>query len=213
MGFVEIFDGGIACRIEACCGQNQDRGVDQQCEGKGNRRVECCKAYCFALFRQSMPVIACLNDAGMQIEVMRHHGRTNNAQCYIEHIRIADDFCGWRKTADHFAPLGFCHQNLDQEAERNDAEQRDDERFDPTKALVLEIENKKHVCGGNDDADFQRNAEKQIEADCRTDNLGKIGGADGKFCQKPQRPGEKAWIGIAAGLSEIATGCNRKPGA
>ncbi len=68
---------------------------------------------------------------------MRHHRRTNNTQCYIKHIRISENFSRWRKAADYFAPFGFCHQNLDQEAESNHAQQRDDECFDAAKALIL----------------------------------------------------------------------------
>ncbi len=63
MGFVEILYPGIAGCVEACCGEDQDRGIDQQCEGEGDGGVQRRKSDRFALFRQGMSIIAGLNDA------------------------------------------------------------------------------------------------------------------------------------------------------
>src|SRR5690606_25502231 len=139
--------------------------------------------------------VAGLHDARMQIEIMRHDRRADDAERYIKHVRIADDIDGGRKAANDLAPFRLRHQDLDQEAERDDAEQRYDERLDAPKTLVLEIEHQKHVGGGDDDADFQRNAEQQIEADGGADDFGEVGGANRQFRQKPERPGEETRIG------------------
>ena len=46
-----------------------------------------------------------LHHAGMQVEIVRHHGRADDADCEIEHIGIGDDLGGRRKAADHRAPF------------------------------------------------------------------------------------------------------------
>ena len=65
------------------------------------------------------------------------------------------------------------------------AEQRHHQSFDPSKAERLQREDEKHVERGDQNADLERNAEQQIEADGRADDLGKVGGADGDFGQQP----------------------------
>ena len=68
-----------------------------------------------------------------------------------------------------------------QKADRDHAEQRDDQRLDPAEALVLEIEDQEHVERGDEDADLERNAEDQVEADRGADHLGEVGGDDRDF--------------------------------
>lgn len=75
----------------------------------------------------------------------------------------------------------------------------------------MQIENQNHIDGSEDNADFQRNAEQKIEADGGADNFRKVGGADGKLCQKPERPCEETRISVPAGLRKIAPRGNGKP--
>ena len=53
-------------------------------------------------------------------------------------------------------------------------------------------------------ADLERDAEQEIEADRCADHFGQVGGADGEFGEHPERIGDPAREGIAAGLGEIA---------
>ncbi len=63
-------------------------------------------------------VSARLHDARMQIEVMRHHRGADDAERQIQHRRVLDDLDRRREAADHLAPIGIGHGDLDAEAER-----------------------------------------------------------------------------------------------
>ena len=149
----------------------------------------------------------------MQVEVVGHDRRADDAERQVEHVRVGDDLRRRREAANHLPPIGIGHGDLHDEADGDDAEQRDDEGLDPTEALVLQIKDQEHVGGGDDDADLQRNPEQQVEADRRPDDLRQIGGADGDLGQEPERVGKRPRIGVAAGLGEVAAGGDRHPGA
>ena len=80
------------------------------------------------------------------------------------------------------------------------------EGLDPAEAELLQPQDQEHVERGEDDADLERNAEQQIEADRRADHLGEVGGADGELGQHPERLATRAREGVAAGLREVAPG-------
>ena len=61
------------------------------------------------------------------------------------------------------------------------------ERLDPAEAFVLQPEDQEHIERRDDDADFQRNSEQQVEADGGADHFGQIGGADHDLGEEPQR--------------------------
>ena len=152
-----------------------------------------------------------LHHAGMQVEIVRHHGRAEDAEREIEHVRIGDDLGGRREAADHRAPFRIGHRDLDRKAQRDDAEQRDDEGLDPAEAEVLHPQDEEHVERGDQHADLERNAEQQIEPDRGADHLGEIGGADRDLGQHPQRPRHRARKCVAAGLRQIAAGADAEP--
>ncbi len=137
---------------------------------------------------------------------MRHHGRTENAQCEVEHFGVGHDLGGRRKAADHLAPIRVGHGDLNAETHGDDAQQRNDEGFHPAKAELLQVQDQEHVERSDHDADFERNAEDQIEADRRADHFRDVGGDDGDFSQRPEREGDRSRKGIAASLREIAAG-------
>ncbi len=160
-----------------------------------------------------MAVGARLHDAGMQIEIVRHDGRAENAERQIEHFRIADDLGRREEALDHGAPLRIGQEDLHAETQRDDAEQRDDEGFDPAEAELLQIEDEEDVERRDQHAEFERNAEDQVEADRRADHLGDVGRDDGDFRKSPERHGNEFRIGVPAGLRQIAAGGDGKAGA
>ena len=129
----------------------------------------------------------------------------------IEHVGIAHDLGRRREAADHRAPFGIGHRDLDAEADRDDAQQRDDESLDPAEAEILHPQDQEHVERSDQHADFERNAEQQIEPDRRADHLGKVGGADRDLRQHPERPRHRAGKRVAAGLRQIAAGADAEP--
>ena len=54
-------------------------------------------------------------------------------------------------------------------------------------AQPLQIEDQEHVERGEEHADLERNAEEQVEADGRADDLGEVRGDDGELGEQPQR--------------------------
>ena len=77
-------------------------------------------------------------------------------------------------------------------------------------AELLHPQDQKHVERGQDHADLERNAEQEIEPDRRADHLGEIGGADGKLGERPERIGDPAREGVAAGLRQVAAATPRR---
>ena len=76
-------------------------------------------------------------------------------------------------------PFRVGKRDLHGKAGGDDAEQRDDEGFEVAEAKALQIEDEENVERGQQHADLERNAEKQIEADGRADDFGDVGGDDG----------------------------------
>ncbi|MNL26942.1 hypothetical protein D3C87_1485060 [compost metagenome] len=148
----------------------------------------------------------------MQIEIMRHHRRAQNAKRQIEHLGVGDDLRRRRKTTNHLAPVGIGQRQLNGETHRDDAEKRDDKRFHPAEAKPLQIKDQEHVKRRDEDAEFERNAENQVETDRCTDDLGDISRDDCDFGQQPQHHRHRFRIGIATGLRQIAPGSNRQTG-
>jgi hypothetical protein len=58
----------------------------------------------------------------MQIKIVRHHRRPEDAEREIEHVGISDDFGRGRKPADHSSPIRVRHRDLYCETNRDDAE-------------------------------------------------------------------------------------------
>src|SRR5262245_16277955 len=108
----------------------------------------------------------------MEIEVVWHHRGTEDAERAVEHLGVLHDLDGRREAADHLAPSGIGHGNLNAEAYGDDPEHGDDEGLDPAEAEALHPQNQKHVERGEDHADLEWNTEQKIKAYCRADHLG-----------------------------------------
>ena len=96
--------------------------------------------------------------------------------------------------------------SLPGETAADDRDQRDDQRLDVTKALVLQKQDDENIERGDADAGKKRNAEKQIERDGRADDLGQIAGGDREFADDPEAERNRPAVVIAAGLGQIAPG-------
>ena len=91
---------------------------------------------------------------------MRHDRGPDDAKRQIKHLRIAYDIYRWRKTLNHPAPVRISHGNLEEEANEDHPQQRDDKRLHPAKAEPLQPENDEHIQRRDDHADFKRNAKQ-----------------------------------------------------
>src|SRR4029077_12716281 len=174
MCLVELRHIGFSHFIESCGGEDQDRGVDGQCKHQCDRGINRCELNGFTPIFDAVAETPRLHHARMQIEIVRHHRGADDANREIEHVRVTHDLGGWRKAADHCAPVGIGHRDLHDEAECDYAHQSDNECLDPAEAKILHPEDQKYVERRNQHADLERNAEQQVEADCGTDHFCKI---------------------------------------
>ena len=142
---------------------------------------------------------------------MRHHGRTENAEREIEHLRIGDDLGRGRKAHDHRTPVRIGHRDLDGETNCDDAQEGHDEGFDPAEAEVLHPQDQEHIESRDQHPDLERNPEQQVEPDRRSDHLGEVGRADCDLRHHPERHGHRARKGVAARLRKIAPGADPEP--
>ena len=91
-------------------------------------------------------ILARLHDRRVQIQVVRHHRRAEDADGDVEHLRVAR-----RSSARGMKPASIGAESrlreieLDGERSGDEQDQGDDERFDVAKAAILQIEHDQHV--------------------------------------------------------------------
>ena len=204
---IEVVD-DLPARIERRRREDQQGRIDGKREHQRHRRIDGRELQRFLLLGHRLAIGAGLDDARVQIEIVRHHRRTDDPEPQIEHVRVGEEIGGRRKAADHLAPVGVGHRDLHEEARRDNAHHGDDEGFDPAEALGLQPQDQEHIERGDEDADLERNAEDQIEADRRADHLGEVRRADRQLRQRPQRPAQPARERVAAGLRQILARCD-----
>ena len=83
-------------RIEALISEREHQR-DRRVDGREFQRL--------ALLRKAVAIGAGLHDAGMQIEIVRHHGRAEDAEREVEHLRIGDDLGRRREALDDRRPV------------------------------------------------------------------------------------------------------------
>ena len=141
---------------------------------------------------------------------MRHHGRAQDADRDVQFVGILENRRARQKTRQHSARVRLGNQNLEQEATRDRRDERNHQRFEQAKSLVLHVQHDQYVEGGNDDAPWQRNAEQQVQRDRRADDFGEVAGGDRDFADHPQKERHRLGVVIAARLREIAAGYDAK---
>ncbi len=154
--------------------------------------------------------VAGLHQRRMQVQIVRHHGRAQDADGEVEAV------CGRAAAASPVnisAADGFGPDNLDAETAGHHGDQREHEGLDGADAEALEPEQQQGIGGGEQDADQQRNVEQQVEPDGRAQDFGQVAGGDGDFAQPPQGEVDAARIGFAAGLGQVAAGDDAEAGA
>jgi hypothetical protein len=201
---LQFLDARVAGTMEGGGREDEDGGVDGEREHQRDGRVEGGEAQRLAFFGQGFPVGAGLHDAGVQVEVVRHHGRAQDAERQVEHLRVGDDLGGGREALDDRGPVGIGESDLDPEADCDHAKEGDDQGFHIPEAERLEIEDQEDVEGRNDHAHLGWDPEDQVETDGGADHLGDVGCDDGHLGQEPEDEGNGLGVGVAASLREIA---------
>lgn len=159
-------------RQSECSCEDQDRGIDRQREHQGDGAVPSRQPQRLAFGRKIKPEGAGLYDARMQVEVMRHDRRADDAKREVEHRRVVEDLAAWGKACDDFAPDRVGLSDEHDETGGDQRHQGNDQRLDPAEPLVLQPQDQEHVSGCDEDADLEWDAEEEVEADGSADHLG-----------------------------------------
>jgi hypothetical protein len=107
------------------------------------------------------------------------------------------------------SPRSGCASHSERSGDRH--YERDDEHFDVAEAVVLQVENHKHIERREDDAVHQRHAEEQLQRDRGADHFRQIARGNRHFAEHPQHERDRLGVGIAAGLREIAAAGDAEP--
>ncbi len=211
IGVADLGDVLVPFAVEHRRRHDQDRGVDEEREHQRHRRVDRREPDRLALVLGQVAVFAGLHDRRVQVEVVRHHGRAEDADRDVEHVGVAQDL-GARDEAERDAAQRRTGEpELDRERPGDQRDQRDDQRLDVAEAAVLQEQHDQHVEGGQADAPDQRQAEQQVEGDRRADDLRQIARRDRDLAQQPQDQDDRTGVAVAAGLGEIAPAGDAEP--
>src|SRR5438045_9601800 len=148
----------------------------------------------------------------MQIKVVRHHRRPKDADRYVEHCRILD-YVGRRRESPHHADEGRLGKNdLEEKADTDGRNERDHQRLEQPKSLVLQVKNDQHVQRRDDDAVRDRYVEDEVERDGRPDYFRQITGRDRYLAGDPQQKASWFRVVVATRLRQIAARDDAKLG-
>ena len=190
--------------------ENQNGGVDEQGEKEGDGGIDYGVTQGFAFFRPLSAEGTGLHDAGVQIEIVGHHGGAEDADGDIEHFFVTQDFRVRNETTGGFPPDRVSEKDFVRETEADAGDERDNEGFDKAEATALQGEDDEDVQARQQNAEEQRDVEKEIEGNGGAQDLGEVTGGDGEFAGDPEKHGRAAGIVVAAGLGEVASGGDAK---
>src|SRR2546423_1947064 len=148
----------------------------------------------------------------MQIKVVWHHRRPKDADRYVEHCRILD-YVGRRRESPHHADEGRLGKNdLEEKADTDGRNERDHQRLEQPKSLVLQVKNDQHVQRRDDDSVRDRYVEDEVERDGRPDYFRQITGRDRYLAGDPQQKASWFRVVVATRLRQIAARDDAKLG-
>ena len=156
--------------------------------------------------------VAGLHDAGMEIEIVRHDGGAEDPHGDEQHLLVGDDLARGNEAAQQGCNVGLRQPHLDAEAHKISARKVMTKASIQRKPRLLHPQDEKDVERGDDDADRQRDAEKQLQADGGADDLGKVGGDDRALGEDPETERNRTRKAEAAGLGKIEPGPEPEPG-
>src|SRR5262245_22947762 len=134
---------------------------------------------------------------------MRHDCRSQNPDAHIEHILVLENFQGGNESQEHARQTWLGEKQLRNKTYSNRGNQRDHQGLDVAKALVLEIEDGKHIQTGDDASPDQRDSEKQLQPDRGPDHFRKITSCDRQLAKNPQEQDDRLRVMIATRLRKI----------
>ena len=188
---------------------DEDRRIDEEGGAQGDDGVDRVVVDGPALTRGGFLDVAGLDERGVQVEIVWHHGSPEDAERDVERLGVGNrrhDESGRERS-----PLRARQDNLDRKARRDGGHEGDDDRLDLAEAEMHRGEQQHDVESGDHDTPDERNSEQQVKGDRRADHLGQVASDDCDLAQEPKDVRDRLRITIAAGLGEIAPARNPKP--
>ena len=145
-----------------------------------------------------------LDQRRVQIQVVRHHGRAEDAGREPDHPGVAQQFLRRRKSGERFVPDRPGQREFDHEAKADEKDQRGDEHLQRTLAAALQREHREGADRRHQHARRQRYAEQQLQRDRTADHLRDVARDDRNLAGDPEKHGRAAAEALAAQAREIA---------
>src|SRR4051794_25310755 len=174
---------------------NQDRRIDEKGAVERDRRVD---EVVFARLPQPFRrfgYIAALNQRRVQVEIVRHHRRAQDADRDVQHLRVCEDRSAGNEALGDTDRIWLGEEQFDDEARADGGDEQENERLHLADAEALDQQQKEYVKAGDDDGPDERNAVaaeqtqlrgEQVQADRGAEHFGQVAGGDRDFAQDEQ---------------------------
>ncbi len=196
----------MAAEVKRGGGEHEDAAIDEKREHQRERRIERREHDRLGLALRRAGEVARLHDRAVQVEIVRHHRRADDADRNEEHLLVAEKLRGRDEAERDAAEARPGENQLRGEASADRENEHGHERFDIAEAFVLQKEHDHHIEHGDDAAPHQRDAEEKLERDGRADDFREVASGDRSFAEHPEADDGRLRIVIAAGLREVASG-------
>jgi hypothetical protein len=183
VGIVDVGDVLVGRAMKGRRRDDQDRRVDEESEQQRAGRVNRGERDRLTLARFGLLEGACLDDARVQIEVVRHDGRAEDANGNVERRWVEDDLAGWDQAGEHGREGRMRDQGFVSEAAEDNKDQRGDDDLEIAEVVMLKQQNEEDIGGGQNRADDEGDVEQQVERQRGADHFGQIGRGDCNLAQ------------------------------
>ncbi len=206
VGVLDLHHLGMAAAVESRGGEDQDRRIDQQRQGQRADGVEPGKADRRAFARRVVAADPGLHHGRMQVEVVRHHRRAEDADRQVQRLLAAQGVPGWPQAGGDIRPVGADQHQFDEETRADGRDQPQHYGLQAAEVGALQGQHDQGIEGGEDHPGGNRDAQQQVEGQRRAEHLGKVGGDDRQFRQQPLATRHARAIALPGELREVAAG-------
>src|ERR1700744_2423628 len=141
-----------------------------------------------------------LDQGGMEIEVVRHDRRADNADGDIKRFFAAK---AWDKAGGDVMDRRPGEQDLHEKGEAYNGDQSDDKSLHPAHTQSLQEQKQEGIQHGDTNAVYQGQAGEQLDADGHAQYFGEVAGCDRDLGEDIQRNIDIRGIYFPVGLSEV----------
>jgi hypothetical protein len=177
---------GVDGVVEGRGRQDEDGRIHKEREAEGDGRVEGPVQHRHALALGGAREVAGLDDAGVQEQVVRHHGGAQDPEADVQLVRVGDDGGMRVEPGGHLGPVGAGHRQLVGKAARNGGHQDEDEQLKEAEVVQPHEEDEDDVQAGDEDPRPQGDAKQQVQGNGGPNDLRQVRGGNGDLNDDPQ---------------------------